>query len=273
MKAVAIVTGASSGLGAEFARLIAQRPGIEEVWLVARRADRLEALAAEISASPGRAGARAVPVQADLSLPAGTAALRARLEAERPALKLVVLNAGLGRYGRFDDSGTEVSLGMIDLNVRALTETARDVLPFLASGSAPGPGGSSGSGGAPGMILVASLAGFGPFGELAVYSATKAYVLTLGLALRAELAGKGIGVTTLCPGPVATEFSAVASSGGLGPRSGSQAPGKIARACLADFDRGRALSFGHWSWRLAPFLVGLFPKAAFARLSMRFVSR
>ncbi len=269
MKSIAIVTGASSGLGLEFARLIARRPGLDEVWMVARRTDRLEAIAGEIAAENlgHGGGAKPVPIEADLARPEGTALLRARLEAERPGLALLVLNAGLGHYGRFDDTTAAQALGMIDLNVRSLTETARDALPYLAGPPARGRGPRHG------LILVASLAGFAPFGELAVYAATKAYVLSLGLAMGAELADKGIAVTTLCPGPVASEFSAVASGGGMGPRAGSKPPGRIAASCLADFDRGRALSFGHPSWRLATLFMGLIPRPAFARLSLRFFAR
>ncbi len=250
MKRIALVTGASGGMGADFARLIAKEGEVEEVWAVARRGDRLEALARGLEG-----GARIVPLVADLATPGGTAAIRAKLEAERPELSLLVLNAGYGSFGGFEAGSMEKSLGMIDLNVRALSETAKDALPYLARGS--------------GIILVASLAGFAPMGNLAVYSATKAYVLAFGVALSVELKAKGIGVTILSPGQVATGFAEVASEGGgSGFSRGAAASIDVVRRCLEDRRRGRLYSYGRSSWRAGAILVKLLPRRFVARATM-----
>jgi uncharacterized protein len=252
MKRIALVTGASSGMGADFARLIAAEGKVEEVWAVARRVDRLEALAKE-----AEGGAAVVPIVADLASAGGTAAIRSRLEREGPELSLLVLDAGFGEFGSFESSEKARSLGMIDLNVRALTETAKDALPYMVAGS--------------GIILVASLAGFAPMGNLAVYSATKAYVLAFGVALSAELKAKGIGVTILSPGPVATGFAEVASkSGSASPafaRYSVRSRDVVAR-CLADRKRGRLYSFGRLSWRLGAASIKFLPRRFLARATM-----
>lgn len=250
MKSIALVTGASSGMGADFARLIAKEGKVDEVWAVARRGDRLEALAEK-----NGGGAAIVPIVADLTTHQGLAAIRAKLEAEKPALSLLVLNAGFGQFGGFEAGAKEQGLGMIDLNVRALAETAKDSLPYLAKGS--------------GLILVASLAGFAPMGNLAVYSATKAFVLAFGVALSVELKERGIGVTILSPGPVATGFAEVASAGGgSGFSRGAAKSVDVVERCLKDRKRGRLYSYGRASWRIGAILVKFLPRRFVARATM-----
>ena len=122
------------------------------------------------------------------------------------------------------------------------------------------------------MILVASLAGFGPVGAMAVYAATQAYGLSLGLALSAELRGRGVAVTTLCPGPVVTEFHGLASSGRIArPRRGASSRTVAERALRAN-ERGRRLAFGRWTWRLATVALRLVPRgleASFTTATMK----
>jgi short-subunit dehydrogenase len=256
MKKIAIVTGASSGMGADFVRQLARRGGLDELWIVARREERLLALAAELSSGreTGKIVPRIVPITADLAS-GGTAAIRSKLEEERPELRLLVLDAGFGRFATFEETDKDDSLGMIDLNVRALTETAKDALPHF------GPGG--------GMILVSSLAGLGPMGNIAVYAATKAYVLSFGVALGVELEPRGIGVTVLCPGPVATEFDAVATKGGRGGMRGSVSSAAVVERCLRACNRGRRYAFGHWTWALAPAGLRLLSRRFLARSAMK----
>ncbi|HTX74238.1 MAG TPA: SDR family NAD(P)-dependent oxidoreductase [Rectinemataceae bacterium] len=256
MKRIAIVTGASSGMGADFVRQLASRPDLDEIWAVARRSERLAALAAELrSPEPDmRAKARIVPIAADLTK-GGAERVRARLESEAPELRLLVLNAGAGRFATFEDSSREDSLGMIDLNIRALTEMAKDALPYLGTGA--------------GMILVASLAGLGPMGNIAVYAATKAYVISFGVAIAEELRSRGIGVTILCPGPVRTEFDRVASKGRSEGMRGTVPAALVVRRCLRAFHRRRRFAFGHWTWALAPFALRLLSRRFLARSAMR----
>ena len=192
MKKVALVTGASAGLGEEFARQLAARG--HRLVLAARRKDRLEALAKELSK------ARAVAI--DLSVKDATAKLLADLAANREQIELLVNNAGFGLIGRFAalDAGRERQ--MIDLNVGALTDLCRAVAPGMIRRKS-------------GAILnVASTAAFQPGPKMAVYFATKAFVLSLSEALHEELKPHGIAVTCLCPGPTRTEFGDVAGFGG-----------------------------------------------------------
>jgi hypothetical protein len=245
-------------MGADFARKIAAEGQVDEVWAVARRKDKLDELAHGTKGAPAsNKGAAIRPIVADLATEAGQALVRAALEADKPELSLLVLNAGLGRFGSFEDSPKERSLGMIDLNIRALTATAKDALPYLVRGS--------------GLILVASLAGFAPMGNFAVYSATKAYVLALGVSLSAELKDRGIRVTILSPGPVATEFAQVASPTGNGASRfdrGAAASGSVVDRCLRDHRRGRLYSYGRASWKALSLFLKLLPRRFSAGAAM-----
>jgi short-subunit dehydrogenase len=182
--ATAVVTGASSGIGLEIARILAAD---HDVVLAARRADKLEALAAELG------NARVVVV--DLADPAGPR----KLVADVPDVDVLVNNAGFGDFGPFADPSEARLEEMVELNVGALTRLTRAYLPrMLARGS--------------GRVLnVASTASFEPGPLMAVYYATKAYVLSLSEALAEETRGSGVTVTALCPGPTASGFQAGAS--------------------------------------------------------------
>lgn len=195
---LAVVTGASEGIGREIARLAAADGW--PVVLVARRADALEALAGEI----GGRGGHAEVLPLDLAEPGAAAALWQALDGRQ--VGLVVNNAGFGLHGPFASSDPARLAAMIAVNVTALTELSR-----LALGQMTAAG--------EGRILnVASLAGFAPGPNLAVYHATKAYVVSLSVALAEELrrAGhRGVSVTALCPGPVRTGFVRVAGLEGV----------------------------------------------------------
>ena len=194
MKKVALVTGASAGLGVEFARQLSKR-GYRLV-LAARRKERLEQLANELGK------ARAVAI--DLSKAGAPARLMADIEANGESIDLLVNNAGFGLIGRFAELDAKRERQMIDLNVGALTELCRAVAPAMIRRKS-------------GAILnVASTAAFQPGPKMAVYFATKAFVLSLSEALHEELKPHGIKVSSLCPGPTRTEFGDVAGFGGNG---------------------------------------------------------
>ena len=180
----ALVTGASSGIGLEIARILAKD---HDVTLAARSADKLEALASEVG------GARVVPV--DLADPEGPRALVAEL----PAVDVLVNNAGFGDFGAFASAPESRLDDMIELNVGALTRLARAYLPGMRE---------RGSGR---VMNVASTAAFQPGPLMAVYYATKAYVLSFSEALAEETRGTGVTVTALCPGPTASGFQAGAA--------------------------------------------------------------
>ncbi len=179
----ALVTGASGGIGLEIARVLAPD---HDLVLVARSAPKLEALAAELG------GARVIA--ADLSDPATVG----KIAAEIPDVDVLVNNAGVGDFGPFAEADVDKTLAMIQLNVTALTALTRQYLPgMLARGS--------------GRVLnVASTASFQPGPLMAVYYATKSYVLSFTEAIAEEVRGSGVKVTALCPGPTSSGFQAAA---------------------------------------------------------------
>ena len=234
-----LITGASAGLGVEFARQCARRG--EEVVLVARRADRLEALAAEI-------GAKAHVIAADLTEPRAGTKVVGEIIARGMWVRTLINNAGFGLRGRFDELPLARQLEMIDLNVRALTN-----LTFVVINDMVLKGGGA-------ILNVASTAAFQPGPKMAVYFATKAYVLSFTEALHEEWKDRGIKVSALCPGSTRTEFGDVAGIRTLGQfeRLAMDA-GPVVRAGLEGLDANRAIVIpgavnkpGAWSTRLAP---------------------
>jgi uncharacterized protein len=192
VKKVALVTGASAGLGVEFAQQLSKR-GYSLV-LAARRKERLEELAKELG------DARALAI--DLAKGNAAAKLMADLEANGDTVDLLVNNAGFGLIGRFAELDAKRLRQMIDLNVGTLTDLCRAVAPGMIERKSGG------------IINVASTAAFQPGPKMAVYFATKAFVLSLSEALHEELKPHGVKVSCLCPGPTRTEFGEIAGFGG-----------------------------------------------------------
>ena len=220
MKKVALITGASAGLGVEFARQLAKRG--HSLVLAARRHDRLEALADDLG------DARAVAI--DLSEKDAAAKLMAGLDKAGEQVEILVNNAGFGLIGRFAELDPRRLREMIDLNVGTLTDLCRAVAPGMIARKSGG------------IINVASTAAFQPGPKMAVYFATKSYVLSLSEALHEELKPHGVKVTCLCPGPTRTEFGDVAGFGGNGlfDRVAMDAP-KVIAAGLDGLDRNDAV--------------------------------
>jgi hypothetical protein len=220
MTKVALITGASAGLGIEFARQLAKRG--HKLVLAARRKERLEELASELG------NARAVSM--DVSQPDAATRLMADLEAHGESVDLLVNNAGFGLIGRFAKADADRLRQMIDLNVGTLTDLCRAVAPAMIERKS-------------GAILnVASTAAFQPGPKMAVYFATKAFVLSLSEALHEELKPHGVKVTCLCPGPTRTEFGDVAGFGGSGmfDKVAMNAP-EVVEAGLKALDRNKAV--------------------------------
>ena len=183
----AIVTGASTGLGREFVRQLADVfPEVECYWLIARRVDRLEELASSL---PDK---QVECLSMDLCDTMSFMALQEKLSAQRPEVVLLVNNAGCGYLGNIGEVDTASQTRMIDLNLRALTAVTNITVPFMA------PGGC--------ILNVSSIASFCPNPRMTVYSSTKAYVSSFTVGLAEELKPKGITVTAVCPGPMKTEF-------------------------------------------------------------------
>lgn len=191
----ALVTGASSGLGAEFAHQLAARGA--GVVLVARRADRLAEVAAAIK---DRHGVSAAVLPLDLAQPGAGEVLRAELTARGIAVDTLVNNAGFGTYGPFAAEDPATIAREVQLNVAALVDITRAFLPDLLSA------------GRGGLVNVASTAAYQPTPHMAVYGATKAFVLAFTEALAYEAKGSGLRVLALSPGPTRTEFFDVLGS-------------------------------------------------------------
>ncbi len=188
-KKTALITGASSGIGLDFARLFAE--GGYDVVLVARTESKLKALADELGT---KHGVRALAVAADLADPAAPGRLMERLKAEGLQVDVLVNNAGYAGYGAFAETDARMELDMIQVNIVALTALTKAVLPGMLARNS-------------GRILnVASTAAFQPGPLMAVYYATKAYVLSFSEALANETQGTGVTITCLCPGPTKTGF-------------------------------------------------------------------
>jgi short-subunit dehydrogenase len=235
---VALITGASAGLGAEFARQLSKRG--HRLVLAARRKDRLDALAKDLG------NARAIAI--DLSKSGSAAKLLADLEAAGEQVEILVNNAGFGLIGRFAELDAKRERQMIDLNVGTLTDLCRAIAPEMIKRKSGG------------ILNVASTAAFQPGPNMAVYFATKAYVLSFTEALHEELKPHGVHVSALCPGPTRTEFGDVAGFGGNGmfDRVAMESP-EVVAAGLDGLDRNRAVvvpgianKVGAFSTRFAP---------------------
>lgn len=217
---VTLITGASAGLGVEFARQCAARG--EPLALVARRRDRMEKLAAEL-------GGEIHVFAADLAKEGAAASLIAELEAEGLSVGTLINNAGFGLGGPFAARPLDRLSEMIELNIRALTELCHLVLPGMRAR------------GAGAILNVASTAAFQPGPNMAVYYASKAYVLSFTEALHHELKDSGIRVSALCPGPTHSEFSDVADSHSPTLERMKMPAAPVVTAGLDGLDRNKAV--------------------------------
>lgn len=244
---VAVITGASAGLGEVFARQVDAHPAfseVQEIWLVARREARLHALAGELPSGRG------VAISADLAERTGVEAVLARAREGGAQVRLLINNAGFGLLGRFEGQDPALLGRMLDLNVRAGTLLLHGLAPHMGPGAR--------------VIQVASAAAHIPAPYFAAYAASKSYALALALALREEWRGR-ISVCAVCPGPVATEFAAVA--GGLSS-TGARAEDVVALA-LRDALAGRAVSNAGVGPKLVAQLAGVLPRGVLVRLAGR----
>jgi uncharacterized protein len=185
---ITLITGASAGIGAELAGVFAANG--HRLALVARRADRLRALAGEITAA---GGAAPLLIPCDLEVPDACDKIAEAIETAGADVEYVVNNAGYGLFGRAVDMDRAAQLGIIAVNIRALTDLSLRFSDALIRNRG-------------GILNVGSIAGFLPGPGMAVYYASKAYVLSFTEALRNELAPYGVRVTVVCPGPVPSEF-------------------------------------------------------------------
>jgi short-subunit dehydrogenase len=187
---IAVITGASSGLGTEYAYAVSLlRQDIDEIWLIARRLEKLEEVASNLSKK-----SRVLPL--DITNADAVKEFETLLINENAEVSLLINNAGFGKLGMFYDISADDNAGMIRLNCEALTVFTSVTLPFMSENAE--------------IINTCSIASFAPNSRMAVYSSTKAFVMSFSRALREELKSRKINVLAVCPGPMETEFLSVA---------------------------------------------------------------
>lgn len=249
----ALVTGASSGIGLELARLFAADES--DLVLVARRKPELEGLAAELAA---RHSVQVHVLPADLADPAAPARIHEQLVARGIVIDVLVNNAGFGLQGRFAELPLERQTAMLQVNVSALTHLTRLLLPAMIERRRGG------------ILNVGSMAGFQPGPYMAVYYATKAYVLSLTEALAHELAGTGVTATCLAPGATQTEFFALSNmEDSLLVRLGTLNVGEVARAGYRGFRKGRVIVVPRLANRFVVLLTRLAPRSLVRTITAR----
>lgn len=213
---VAIITGASSGIGKSMVKALINSPDCpKQIWVIARRIDRLEEL--------GKLSERIIPVKADLSDSSDMGKVLDLLKDKNPDVRLLVNSAGMGRRGNIEDRPSSDISDVLELNCVALSVFTAEVLPFMSRGAR--------------IINLASSAAFLPQPGFAVYAASKSYVVSFSRALSRELKPRGIKVTAVCPGPVDTEFNGLATDGRSSGFTGFR------RLLAADADKLASASF------------------------------
>ena len=247
---IAVVTGASSGMGLEFAKAIDAEETLDEIWLIARRGDRLEALAKEL-----RAPARILTL--DLGRPESFEEYKKLLEAEKPLISTLCNAAGFGRFALFTETELDVNLAMIDLNDKALVAMTQLSLPWMKRGSR--------------VINLDSLSAFQPVPYQCIYGSTKAFVLSFSRALNVELEPRGIRVMAVSPGWVKTEFfdHAVSDNGAVTYYDVLWEPADVAKRAMRDYKKGKDLSILGHSVRRQVLLVKLLPHRLIMKIWMK----
>lgn len=240
-KNIAVVTGASGGFGKEFARLLCRKDDLDEIWAVARSADKLAALQAEC-------GSKIKPVASDLSLRDSFDRIAALLQEEAVTVRYVINNAGFAKFCAYDDLSIDESRNMIDLNVNAVVTLGLLCIPYMTAKSR--------------IINVASQASFQPLPYMNLYAATKAFVRNYTEALNVELKSAGITATAVCPGWMQTDLFArgdVPAKKKPTVFSHLSDPALVAQKALRDADKGKAISvygayvkFCHLAAKLLP---------------------
>lgn len=239
---IALITGASSGIGREFARQLKARGDIEQFWLVARRKDRLEALAKELTL-PARI------ICADLCTEEGINAVREALRSEKPKIKMLINAAGFGRFGAHDQISERDTVRMIDLNVKALVLITHMALPYMEKGGR--------------IIEMGSGSCFTPLPNFNVYASSKAFVLHYTKALQYEVKKYGVRATAFCPGYVHTEFLDTAGTDRAVNRPKKTKPllsvEKVVRGCLRASKKGRTMYVTNWYTKMQHLLFKILP--------------
>lgn len=241
-KNIALITGASSGFGKEFVKLLVKDKKIDEIWAVARNQERLDKLAEQF-------GPKIHTYSMDLSEREELKVLGRVIANADVNIRYLFNNAGYGKFGSYEDLDLEESLNMIDLNVSAVVGLGLICIPYMKKGSH--------------IINIASQAAFQPLPYLNIYSATKAFVRNYSRALNQELKKKGISVTAVCPGWMKTGFferADIGSKNAITQFDGIEEPAKLAKKALRDAKRGKDMSVCGMYSKLGHLAAGILPQ-------------
>ena len=236
---IAVITGASSGMGKEFVLQISQQKQLDEIWVVARRRDRLEALQGEVNT-------KIRPVALDLTKEESIKEYASLLEEYKPEVSVLVNASGVGRFGAFEDMDLDTMNQMIDLNVKAYVAMTYATMPYLTEGSE--------------VYQLDSLSSFQPVPYINVYGATKAFVLSFSRALNVEWKKKGIRVMAVCPGWVKTEFfDHAVTDDTITYYNKFYTPDQVITRALRDMKKGKDVSICGFQIRAQVLLTKLLP--------------
>lgn len=278
MKKLILITGASSGMGVDFARFLAEESAdfekfrSDELWIIARRKDRLQEVKARIEAE-ALGKKKVYPeikiLDVDVSGKEGAFRIRDFLKQQNELaetegkggieVSVLVNNAGFGTYGEFAETSVTRQMDMIDLDCTSLTGITGFALPYIHKGGR--------------IINTASLASYSPLGNFAVYAACKSYVLFFTTALRSELKHKGIKVTALCPGSVSTEFANVASNGARKEVLHGLSSEKTVMDAVKKSRKGKLISMKFFKWKLKAFASKLVTPQFAADMTYKYSKR
>ena len=243
-KKIAVVTGASSGLGREFVKLLSEKTSIEEIWVLARTRSKLEALAAEFP--------KEIRVFAmDLSDSAEILRFAAVLEEEKPEILYLINNAGFAKFCSYQDLSIQESLNMVNLNCNGVLAMGLVCIPYMIQGSH--------------ILNIASQASFQPLPYMNIYSASKAFVRNYSRALHVELQSAGISVTAVCPGWMRTAFfdrAMIGAKKGISKFYGMVTPAVVAAKALRDAEKGKDISVYGVYVKLCHLVAKLLPQRA-----------
>ncbi len=237
---IAIVTGASSGIGREYVRQLDAREQLDEIWVIARRAERLDELKSVIKTT-------IVPISLDLSCKNSVEILQHILVDKNPNVSILVNAAGYGKFGTVEDIAPSEQLGMVDLNISALMKITFAALPYMGEGSK--------------IFFVSSRSAFHPIPYMTTYAATKSFVLSFSRGLGRELRSRKIKTIAVCPGWTRTEFfdRAVDYDDVIVYYNKFVTPEQVVSTSFKDIKRGRDISICSFNTKWQVFAAKILP--------------
>jgi len=251
MKKTAIVTGASSGLGIEFVKILTEKNEVDEIWIIARNADALQKLVKNY-------GSKLKPIPMDLTDRNNIGIIADKINNDNANIIYLINNAGFGRFGSYDDISTNEALNMIDLNAGCVVALCQTCIPHMSSGGH--------------IINIASQASFQPLPYLNVYAATKAFVRNYSRALNVELKDKNISATAVCPGWMRTAFIDRCKTGAkksVWNFTKMASPDVVARKAIRDAECGKDMSVYSAYVKLLHIAAKILPQRMAMRIWLR----